>query len=140
MAARVHAWWILGAASLLLTAGPSSCRADDTIALDRCSIVADPEGASFVQYAIGELTGYLKEVTGQAPMAANDFEHDRGATIAVGLQTAQRILGDTFAAQKLGEEGYLLKTVRKGDVTWIVAAGATPHGTKNALAALMKTI
>ena len=128
--------WMLAAASLILTAAPSACRAEGNLALDRYAIVADPGQASFVQYAVEELTGYLKEVTGHAPAAGNE----RGATIAVGPQIAQRILGDAFTARKLGDEGYLLKTVPRGEGTWIVAAGATPQGTKNALAALMKAI
>lgn len=131
-----YASWMLAAASLLLTGAPLSSRADDNLALDRYAIVADPGQASFVQYAIEELTGFLKDVTGHAPLG----ENEQGTTIAVGPQIAQRILGDAFAARDLGDEGYLLKTVQKGETTWIVAAGGTPHGTKNALAALMKTI
>ena len=128
--------WMLAAASLILTAAPSACRAEGNLALDRYAIVADPGQASFVQYAVEELTGYLKEVTGHAPTVGNE----RDATIAVGPQIAQRILGDAFTARKLGDEGYLLKTVPQGEGTWIVAAGTTPQGTKNALAALMKAI
>ena len=134
--ARQRTWWILAAAILLVVAAPSSGRAEGNIALDRYAIVADPGQASFVQYAVEELGGFVKGVTGNAPVAAND----RATTIAVGPQIAQRILGDAFAAQKLGEEGYLLKTVSRGDATWIVAAGATAHGTKNAVAALLKAI
>ena len=139
MTDRQRGSWTLAIACLLLTAPLPSCRADDNIPLRRCSIVVDPGQASFVQYAIEGLTGYLKDVTGDAPtveIAANA----RGATIAIGPQIARSILGDDFAARNLGEEGYVLKTLQKNGSTWIVAAGLKPHGTKNAVSALMKAI
>jgi len=123
-----------------LAAMPLDGQAGDQIPLDHCTIVADPDSVSYVQYAVEELAGYLKETTGNAPLVADAFESNSGVVVAVGPQVALRILGDAFPAQKLGEEGYLLKAIQKGDATCIIAAGATPHGTKNALAALMKAI
>lgn len=140
MTHRQRGSWILAAACFQLVVGLSNGQVDGDIMLDRCNIVADPGHASFVQYAVEELAGFLKEVTGNAPVVTNTFTNNRGTTIAVGQSIAQGILGDTFPAQQFGDEGYLLRTVQKGGTTWIIVAGGTPHGTKNGLAALMKAI
>lgn len=124
------------AASLFLTTSPSKCYAEGNLSLDHCVIVADPGQTTFVQYAVDELADYLKEVTGHGPAVGNGH----GVTIAVGPQIARRILGEVFATRPLDGEEYLLKSHQQGDTRWIVAAGNTPHGTKNALAALIKAI
>ena len=116
------------------------CQANDNVALDRCAIVVDPAQTSFVQYAVGELSGYLEHATGRDVPVAHTDESGASTRIAVGPETAQRILGTLFPAEKLGKDGYLLKSVSQDGVLWIVAAGATPHGTKNAVSALIKTI
>lgn len=112
----------------------------ERIALDRAAIVTDPGQPSFVQYAVEDLADYLREVTGnKIPVGGAPVGQQR-TVIGVGPQTAQRLLGAPLPAEELGAEGYLLKTVRQDGVDHLVAAGATPRGTKAALAALMKTI
>jgi len=127
-------------AAIWMAAPISACQANGTVVLDRCAIVVDPASTSFVHYAVEELSGYLEHVTGKAVPIAQSDESDAPTRIAVGPETARRILGDLFPADELGHEGYLLKSVSQDGVLWIVASGATPQGTKNALSALMKTI
>jgi len=140
MTIKQPASWILAAAGLQMTLGLINGRAEDNITLDHCTIVNDPGRTSFVQYAVEELSHFLEEVTGNSPRTVDTFTNHSGTSIAIGQPNAQRILGDALAVPELGEEGYLLKTVSKEETTWIIAAGVTPRGTKNALAALMKAI
>ncbi len=127
-------------AAIWVVAAISECRANDTVALDGCAIVVDPAQTSFVEFAVGELSGYLEHATGRDVPVAHTDESGASTRIAVGPEMAQHILGNLFPAEKLGKEGYLLKSVSQDGVLWIVAAGATPHGTKNAVSALIKTI
>ncbi len=127
-------------AAICVVAAISECQANDTVALDGCTIVVDPAQASFVEFAVGELSGYLEHATGRDVPVAHTGQSGASTRIAVGPETAQRILGDLFPAEKLGKDGYLLKSVSQDGVLWIVAAGATPHGTKNAVSTLIKTI
>ena len=50
------------------------------------------------------------------------------------------LLRETLSAEKLGDEGYVLRTMRRDSADCVIAAGATPRGTKAALAHLMRTI
>lgn len=127
-------------ATIWMLAAISECQADGSVALDRCAIVVDPAQTSFVQYAVEELSSYLEHATGREVPIAHTDESGAPTRIAVGPETAQRVLGDLFPAAKFGKEGYLLKSLFQDGVLWIVASGATPHGTKNALSALIKTI
>jgi len=130
----------LTAAILLVPAMASSGRCAETVPLDRTAIVVDPDQPSFVQYAVEELAGYLKYLTGSDVPFGSMPPGLAPAVIAVGPKTAEPVLGEALSAEKLGDEGYLVKTAAKEGVDYVVAAGATPRGTKAAVAALMKTI
>lgn len=112
----------------------------ERIALDRAAIAVDAGQPSFVQYAVEDLAGYLKDIAGRETPVVDLAKASASTIVAVGPEAARRILDTAFPAEKLGDEGYLLKTVRKNGVAYVVAAGATPRGTKLALAALMKAI
>jgi hypothetical protein len=119
-------------------AGPSL--AAERLVLDRPTIVIDPDQPSYVQYALEDLASYLKDVTGCEVRTETVINRKARALIAIGPKTAQLVLAEPLPAAKLGEEGYLLKTVRKEGMTCVVATGVTSRGTKAALAALMRTI
>jgi hypothetical protein len=104
------------------------------------SITADANSPAYVQYAVQDLAGYLKELTGDLPSMAETSKRDAGVVIGIGAQTAERILGEKLPAEKLGAEGYLLKSFSKDGAEYIVVAGATPRGTRAGMAALMKAI
>src|SRR3990167_2766317 len=114
--------------------------AAERVVLDRPAIVTDADQPSFVQYTAEDLADYLKDATGSEVSIGNLSNAKTTAVILVGPATAQRILGEALPVEKLGEEGYLLKTANKDGVNYVVATGASPRGTKAAVAALMKAI
>jgi len=100
----------------------------------------DRDQPSFVLYAVAELRGYLKDLTGNEIQVSDSPDGKTPALVVVGPGTALRFLGEPLPAEKLGEEGFVLKTARKNGTDCILAAGATPRGTKAAVAALMRRI
>ena len=124
-------------ASILIA---SDSRAAETIALDRAAIVTDSEQPSFVQYGVEDLAGYLKEPAGnEIPIVASP-DGVRPVQILVGTKTVREILPENLPDEKRGEEGYRVKVVPGNGVTYIVATGTQPRGTKAALGVLMKAI
>ena len=109
------------------------------VILDHATIVADADQPSFVQYAVEDLAGYLKESTGNEIPVVAVPDRTKHVHILVGAKAVQQVVPQNLP-EKLGEEGYLLKSASRGGVEYILAAGTVPRGTKAALAALMKTI
>ena len=134
---RCRCWMVAAAIAL---ASASGGRAAENVRLDRATIVSDPGQPPYVAYAVEDLAGYLGELSvGKVPVEpAGDAAG--GTVIAIGPKAAAGILGGPLPPDKLGPEGYVLKTVRKADRDFVVAAGATPQGTKAAVAALAKLI
>ena len=130
----------LSAAVLLMLETPAAGAPAGRILLDRCCIVVDPLEPSYVQYGAEDLAGYLASLSGRAVPVGAEADSDARVCIAIGQAQARRVLGEAAPAAGLGEEGYLLKSASKGGRDYVVAAGATPRGTKAALAALMKRI
>lgn len=130
----------LGVAWAVSVAAASGSLAAEKVTLDGAIIVADAGQPSFVQYSVEDLAGYLKELTGrEVPVVASPDGKAR-VLIAIGPEAARRVLGQTLPVGTLGEEGYLLKAVSRDGTDSILAAGATPQGTKAAVGALMKAI
>jgi alpha-glucuronidase len=117
-----------------------SRRAAERILLDHAAVVSDADQPSFVQYGIDELVGYLKESTGNEIPVVASLEKSKRVQILVGAKSARQVFPETLPREKLGEEGCLLRSLSQDGAEFIIAAGANPHGTKAALAALMKTI
>jgi hypothetical protein len=128
------------AAAFLLSSTARDALAAEKLSLDQATVIVDAAQPSFVQYAIEDMLGYLKEATGNDVPVANSTEGARGVRILVGAKAAQSILPDGLPDQKSGEEAYLLKALSKDGAAYVIAAGATPHGTHAALMTLMKTI
>jgi sialate O-acetylesterase len=118
----------------------SNGQASERIALDHAAVVVDAEQPSFVQYGIEELVSYLKESTGnKIPVVASPDSNQR-VRIVVGPKCVQQLIPQDIPAEQFGDEGFLLRSATKGGIQYLIATGATPHGTKNAIGALMKTI
>jgi len=130
----------LTAAILFVLATASSGTAADRVMLGRSGVVMDRDQPSFVECAVTELTGYLKDLTGNEIPVSTSPDGKTPVLIAVGPNMARRVAGKSLPVERLGEEGFVLKTARKDGIDCILAAGATPRGTKAALAALMKRI
>lgn len=128
------ALFILGA----FVAGTTYCQAAEKVPLADVVILTDPDQPSYVQYAVQELAGYLKEITGQEAAVASTPDRKAGTVVVAGTAAAEKVLGGPLPAEKLGEEGYVLKSLIKDGVSYVIAAGATPKGTKYALGSLMK--
>jgi hypothetical protein len=102
--------------------------------------VIDADPPSYVQYGTEDLAGYLTQLTNRKiPVGALPDETSR-VRIAIGPEAAKRALTQSLPTQELGDEGYLLRDVRRDGVEHIIATGATPRGTKAGIAALIKRI
>lgn len=126
--------------SIVLSLAASHSQAADHVLLNDAQIVIDSRQPSFVQYGVEDFVGYLKESTGNDIPVVAMPNSAKVMRILVGAEAVGQIFPDLIPDAKLGEEAYLLKVVTKGDATYVIAAGATPHGTKAALGKLMKTI
>ena len=97
---------MLAAASLILTAAPSAGRAEGNLALDRYAIVADPGQASFVQYAVEELTGRppgIPAIQAIANLVATALGLDPGVARALRQQLVATERSRRAAARKARE-------------------------------------
>jgi hypothetical protein len=110
------------------------------IVLDHATIVTDKDEASFVQYGVEELAGYLKESTGNEIPVVTSSDGTHPVQIVVGTKPVQRVLPEYLPDHRLGEEGYQVKIASINGVTYVITAGTTSRGTKAALAMLMKAI
>ncbi|HPG69131.1 MAG TPA: hypothetical protein PLO37_19960 [Candidatus Hydrogenedentes bacterium] len=112
----------------------------ERVLLDRCVIVTDGEQPSFVRYGVEELAGYLRELTGREVPVVASADRAQPVRILVGSHAVRDVLADGLPAEGLGDEGYCVKVVVQGGVTYVVVAGTAPGGTKVALGILMKAI
>ena len=112
----------------------------ERVLLDRCVIVTDGEQPSFVRYGVEELAGYLRELTGREVPVVASADRAQPVRILVGSHAVRDVLADGLPAEGLGDEGYCVKVVVQGGVTYVVVAGTAPSGTKVALGILMKAI
>lgn len=120
----------------LLSLAISVAQANDRVPLGRIEIVVDPSEPSFVQYGVEELAAYLKELTGvQSPVRGAVSDHILVGSKAVGIAFPQAL-----SEAKIEGEGYLLKLAAKDNANYVIASGVSPHGTKAAISALLKTI
>jgi hypothetical protein len=95
-----------------------------------------------VKYGVQEVTGYLREITGQEVPVKRTTDLDAEVQIVVGEKSVRQLAPDIWdeKVKDLGPEGYLIRAVPNGKKALLVVVGATPHGTKYGLANLMKLI
>lgn len=133
------------AAAMMLFSVAAQCpgAAAERLILDRAAIVIDSDQPTYMQHAVEDLRGYLKELTGNDVRIGVSADYSASATIVVGPRAAERVLGRSPAAEKLGklgEEGFVLKSCVKEGKPLVVAAGAAAMGTKHAVARLMQLL
>jgi len=136
---------ILTSASGILGAAASSGRvgsrgSNEKISLNQSGIVVDGSEPSYVQYGVKDLANYLKEITGTEVPIQTTLGETAPSLIVVGGKMAEEDATGFLAGKELGPEGYGIKSVVKNGKVHLIVAGATPHGTKFGLAALMKMI
>ncbi len=113
---------------------------NDRILLDKAAVVVDAADPSYVQYAIEELAGYLKDAAGiDLPVAAT-VDSARPVQILVGTEAVKKAFPAKIPDGNLGDEAYRLAIAEKDGRQYVIATGSSPRGTKLALAALMKAI
>lgn len=123
-----------------LFASVLQAQAQEKLSLDRATVMSDPDEPSYVQYGVRELAGYLKEATGNEVLVLNSPEGAAGVRIVVGAKAAQRFIPGSLPDARAGEEAYVVRSISNEGVAYLVAAGATPRGTKAALGVLMRAI
>jgi hypothetical protein len=131
---------VLGIGLAVLFGRMPAGHAAEAVALDHAVIVTDRGEPSFVQYGVEELAGYLTELTGTAVPIVSPADGAGPVRVLVGTKAVRQVLPDNLPDEKLGEEGYLVKVVRANGVSYIVATGSGPRGTKVALGILMKAL
>jgi hypothetical protein len=110
------------------------------LTLDGCTIVTDPDLPSYVRYTVQDLASYLQEITGAEPRVSTSWDPSAHVVVLVGPQAARQILGESLLATNPVGDGYILKSVTRDGKHYLVAAGASAHGTKYAVARLMKRL
>jgi len=106
----------------------SESSATETLTLDGCIIVTDPDLPSYVQVRSGGLRGYLQEITGAEPRVTSSLDPSANVAIVVGPQSARQILdADPLAADSDGD-GYILKSWRRTENTILLPPGLLRTG------------
>jgi len=120
------------------TSMPATART--RIALNPVVIVADAEQPACVQQRMTDLREYLREITAAQVPLETALPDRPGTFIVVGTKLAEQVLGAGLAQHRLGDEGFLIKSLVAQGRTCVVVAGAAPAGTKFGLAHLAKMI
>ncbi len=128
------------AVAFFATAVSSPCAAAEKLALDRVAIVVEEARPSYLQHAVAELADYLKYATGAEVPVGTVASPNARALIAVGPEAGRRVVGEALRLDGLGEEGYVLKSVRREGAACVAVAGATPRGTRAGVLALVRAI
>jgi hypothetical protein len=117
-----------------------SAKCDDMTQLGQSAIVTDSSEASFIKAGVKDLAAYLEELTGVEIPVYSSPNRARSTQIAIGTKAVQDVFPESIPSTELGEEGYVVKVEQRNGKSYILCAGRTPHGTKAALAVLMKSI
>ncbi len=128
------------AVAIFATAVSSPCAAAEKLALDRAAIVVEDAQPSYLQHAVAELADYLKYATGAEVSVGGAALPNARALIAVGPEAGRRVMGEALRLEGLGEEGYVLKSMRREGAACVAVAGATALGTRAGVLALVRAI
>lgn len=112
----------------------------EKVVLDHAAIVVASDEPSFVQYGIEELAEYLKEAVKHDIPVMTSPDRVHTVQIVVGTAAVCRISPSHLPDERLGDEGYLVRTAFEDGITSVIVTGRTPRGTKAALGILMKAL
>ena len=110
------------------------------ISLNLCKIITDDNQPQYVHHAVSELRSYLQELTGRGVAVSPSLDKKADVVVLIGREISEKILGQSFDIGEVGDEGFIIKTVKKNGRQFVVIAGATSHGTKFSIAHLMTLI
>ncbi len=121
-------------------AGAGTNQASVPLVLNKRTLVVDANQPRYVQHAVEDLKSYIKEITGEEIVVKSSLPRRGAPVIAIGPKIARKILSEPLPAEKLGDEGLLVKSMAKDGRDCLVLTGAGPKGTKFAIYELMKRI
>jgi len=110
------------------------------IVLNRAMIVSDAELDACVRQRVTDLREYLREITGAEVALDTALPDQPGTFIVVGSRLAEQVLGVGLAQYRLGDEGFMIRSLVSRGRTCVVVTGAAPAGTKFGLAHLAKMV
>lgn len=142
---------VVGAVILFCVAVPNlfsatpevKTNAGNRILLNDAVIVVDAGDASYVKYGVKDLSRYLAEITGKAPIITSSLESAGSApsVIVIGKKLAIATVPEVASGMdRLGEEGFIIRSFERSGRSIIIATGARSHGTNFAVATLMQLI
>jgi len=108
------------------------------VSLEGCTIVTSAFQPTSIARAVSDLRERLDP--GHLVPVRTHLPEGTGPAIVVGADAAQRAGIELPPADALGPEGYVLRVTRRNGRRFVLAAGATPKGTRHAVLALRAEI
>ncbi len=121
---------------LVLTAVAAQSEPD--VSLEGCSIVVPAFEPTHLARAVKDLRHRLLQ--GHLVPVRTHLPEGKGPAIVVGADAARNVGIELPPGEELGPEGYVLRVTKGAGRTLLVAAGATPRGTQQAVIALTREI
>lgn len=112
------------------------------ILLEGGSILVDASEPSYVQYGAKDLGDYLSEISGASfPVGTSESSAPNGKLIIViGQKMAKTFEIDLKPEGDLGDEGAVIRDVKRKGSDIVVVAGSTPRGTNFGIATLLRLV
>jgi hypothetical protein len=112
------------------------------ILLEGGSILVDASEPSYVQYGANDLGTYLSEISGARFPVGNSENSARKSklTIVIGRKMANTFGIDLKPEVDLGDEGAVIRDVKRKGSYIVVVAGPTPRGTNLGIATLLRLV
>ncbi len=111
------------------------------IDLAGCALVLPENQPSYVSYAASDLAQFLSELAESKVQVLSTPDPTASVLILVGSELAAQVPGfEAPSAASLGEQGFCLRATDLAGQPVILAFGAAPQGTRNALAELARRV
>lgn len=113
------------------------------ILLEGGSILMDPSEPSYVQYGANDLSSYLSEISGASfPVGTSESSAAPNSKliIVIGRKMAKAFGIDLKPEIRLGDEGAVIRDVKRKGSHIVVVAGSNPRGTNFGIATLLRMV
>ena len=104
------------------------------------TLVTESNPSQPLRYAMDQLTAFCRQSAQVEVRTCTEWTDSRGLVVLVGRGPAERyapVVCKDIRWEDLGHEGFVLHTSNRGNVMFVIAAGATDVGTRHAVYALM---